>query len=213
MAQYPCPQCSGKMFIEKMHEGYEVPCPHCGSKLRIPHGAAAEPQAAPAAMSSPPPLSETPADALPGGFSAEVADPARPTDDAAPAGAASDLVVEPEPDAGEIATVPPQTSAPAPRPPPLPEQRYVPPPRQVAKGQYDTLAFVLGLCGFLICPALSAFGWYFGHKARAEARAAGREPDGLATAGWVLGIVGTVLLVGGMALAIVVVLAGVASGM
>ena len=79
-------------------------------------------------------------------------------------------------------------------PEPRAARRYAPPPRQAGQGQYDTLAFVLGLAGFLIgCFPVCAFGWYFGHKARAEAQRAGREPDGLATAGWVLGIIGTVL--------------------
>ena len=45
MAKYPCPQCGGKMFIEAVHEGYEVPCPHCSTKFRVPKGAAAEAEA------------------------------------------------------------------------------------------------------------------------------------------------------------------------
>lgn len=65
-----------------------------------------------------------------------------------------------------------------------------------------TTAMVLGIVGLgmgLVCglAVLSPFAWYLGAKARREAR---RHPelyraDGQATAGFVLGIIGTVILV------------------
>jgi len=58
----------------------------------------------------------------------------------------------------------------------------------------DTMALVLGIIGLVLCNILSPVAWYLGHKARQEARRAGRQPSGNATAGWILGIVGTVLL-------------------
>jgi DNA-directed RNA polymerase subunit RPC12/RpoP len=57
-----------------------------------------------------------------------------------------------------------------------------------------TGAFVVGLIGITVCSLLGPVAWYMGHDVRQKAVRAGREPPGLATAGWILGIVTTILL-------------------
>lgn len=37
--RYPCPSCGKEMFLEKVHEGFEVPCPACGHRFLVPAGA------------------------------------------------------------------------------------------------------------------------------------------------------------------------------
>jgi hypothetical protein len=58
-----------------------------------------------------------------------------------------------------------------------------------------TTIFVLGLISVIMCNVLGPVALYLGNKYRQECAAAGVNPEGLGTAGWVLGIVGTVILI------------------
>jgi hypothetical protein len=55
-----------------------------------------------------------------------------------------------------------------------------------------TVVFVLGLVGLLACQLLGPVALILGNKYRRECALAGEAPQGLGTAGWVLGIIGTV---------------------
>lgn len=57
-----------------------------------------------------------------------------------------------------------------------------------------TVIFVLGLLGLLACQIMGPVAWLMGNAYVSECRALGIQPDGLATAGRVLGIVSTVLM-------------------
>ena len=57
-----------------------------------------------------------------------------------------------------------------------------------------TVVFVIGLLSVVMCQILGPVALLMGNKYRAACAEVGVEPDGLGTAGWVLGIVGTVLL-------------------
>ena len=83
-----------------------------------------------------------------------------------------------------------------PQPPrPLPPGGYPPRPWYPEASQ-ATLAFVLGILGILVVQVLAPFAWWIGNRERRAIAEGRRSPEGhgLATAGWVLGIVGTVLL-------------------
>jgi hypothetical protein len=69
-------------------------------------------------------------------------------------------------------------------------------------------ALVLGILGVVLCPLCGPFAWALGRKAEQEVDASGGTLDGrgLATAGKILGMIGTafiVLLILGVALVIV----------
>jgi len=57
-----------------------------------------------------------------------------------------------------------------------------------------TVIFVLGLLGMMACMLLSPVAWYMGTAYKAECMALDIEPEGLAKAGYILGIVGTAIL-------------------
>jgi hypothetical protein len=93
--------------------------------------------------------------------------------------------------------------------PQQPQQQYPYPPPYPAPYPYPggypmqmaprndseaTTIFVLGLMGFMFCQLLAPIAWIKGSSYRATCRATEQLPNGLATAGWILGIVGTVLL-------------------
>lgn len=95
-------------------------------------------------------------------------------------------------------------------PPPYGPPGYPPPPgpypygpNPYGPGMYPhtprddseaTTIFVLGLLGFMFCQLLAPVAWVKGHAYRKTAIMMGTPVSGLATAGWILGIVGTVLL-------------------
>jgi len=54
--------------------------------------------------------------------------------------------------------------------------------------------FVLGILGIVFCALFAPFAWIKGASYRTTCRILGIPPNGLATAGWVLGIVGTVMM-------------------
>ncbi len=100
-------------------------------------------------------------------------------------------------------------AAPPPPPPPPPHGYGY----QGPASQSSTTALVFGLLGVLLCGIFAPFAWSIGGKARREAQAKGMEPDGTATAGYILGIIGTILLIFSIIgiLIWVVLVAGVAS--
>jgi hypothetical protein len=74
-----------------------------------------------------------------------------------------------------------------------------PPPAQSASSQAIT-AFVLGLLGLVCCPLLGPIAWFLG-KQETAAIAQGRSPasgEGIAKAGFILGILGSIYLAGVM---------------
>lgn len=76
-----------------------------------------------------------------------------------------------------------------------------------------TVVFVLGLLGLLACQICGPIAWVMGNRYLAECRELGIQPDGMGSAGRVLGIVSTVFLILGLVflvlyIALVVVLVG-----
>ena len=73
-------------------------------------------------------------------------------------------------------------------------------------------ALVLGILGILVCPLLGPFAWLYGRRGEQAVDASGGllAGRGLATAGKVLGIVGTLLIV--LLLVALLVLVGTGSG-
>jgi len=77
-----------------------------------------------------------------------------------------------------------------------------PPPPPAAQGSSSqaTMALVLGIVGIVCCGLAAPVAWWMGQKELA-AIDAGTNPEsgrGLATAGKILGIIGTILLVLGL---------------
>jgi len=71
-------------------------------------------------------------------------------------------------------------------------------------------ALVLGILGVAVLPLLGPFAWVMGNQ-ELKAIDAGRRPPegrGVAKAGWILGIIGTVLLALGLIFVILLVVAG-----
>lgn len=60
-----------------------------------------------------------------------------------------------------------------------------------------TVSLVLGILGIILCPICAPIAWAIGHSAEAEIDASGGRLGGrgLATAGKITGIIGTVLLI------------------
>ena len=58
--------------------------------------------------------------------------------------------------------------------------------------------FVLGLVGLLICAPLGIAAWVMGNSYMAKCRAMSAQPEGLAVAGRILGIIATCLLILGI---------------
>jgi hypothetical protein len=71
-------------------------------------------------------------------------------------------------------------------------------------------ALVLGILGLTICSICAPFAWWQGQKARAAVDQPGGTLDGrgMATAGWITGIIGTVILI----IVIVVLVVALAAG-
>lgn len=59
-----------------------------------------------------------------------------------------------------------------------------------------TTALVLGIVGLVVCQLASPFAWWFGKKTMNEIEAAGGQLGGYgeAKAGWILGIIGSVII-------------------
>jgi hypothetical protein len=80
------------------------------------------------------------------------------------------------------------------------------------KPEGATTVFVLGLLGLLLCGILGIFAWTQGNDYLARCRAAGVEPEGLAVAGRILGIIATVIILVQLALAVLVICGGLGIG-
>ena len=70
-------------------------------------------------------------------------------------------------------------------------------PRSPQNAPGAVAALVLGILGILVCPLLGPFAWVYGRKGERAVDASGGVLGGrgLATAGKILGIVGTLLIV------------------
>ncbi len=69
--------------------------------------------------------------------------------------------------------------------------------------------FVLGLLGLLMCQVLGVIAWIQGNEYKQRCRELGVRPDSLTEAGWVLGIIATLILVGALLLTMLAVIVGV----
>jgi hypothetical protein len=91
---------------------------------------------------------------------------------------------------------PQQQQWPAQQYPPNPYP-YYPPPVAYAPPQNDSDAnniFLLGILGITVCGICAPIAWAKGSTYRTTCRIMGTMPNGMATAGWIMGIVGTVLM-------------------
>jgi hypothetical protein len=89
---------------------------------------------------------------------------------------------------------PPEHAAPMPRPHPHVLQNFAgphmrPPPPSA------TMPFLLGLLGIVACQILAPFAWISGNNYEAQCRSMGYQPEGLGTAGKIMGIIGTILMI------------------
>lgn len=107
---------------------------------------------------------------------------------------------------GHVVDVPGPDLAPPPPPPPA---GYPGPPPVYADTGRATTAFVLGLLGIVLCSLCAPFAWSIGASERRRRMEVGLPPDGMATAGYVMGIIGTILLILGAVVMLVVALLAV----
>ena len=77
--------------------------------------------------------------------------------------------------------------------------------------QNATTIFVLGLLGILVCGPLGIFAWVQGNDYMNACRRLGVEPDGLAVAGRILGMIATILMILGVCMFLLVMCAGIGS--
>jgi hypothetical protein len=72
-----------------------------------------------------------------------------------------------------------------------------PPGSEAKASSRATTSLILGILGFVCCQLCAPFAWYMGQQ-ELKAIKAGQSPvagQGFATAGWILGIIGSILLV------------------
>lgn len=115
------------------------------------------------------------------------------------------------PPAGDPLGAPPsgEPAAPAPsRGPAPPADLFAPPARANAEGAIPSL--VLGILSVVFCPLCAPFAWYFGRRAERLVDASGGMLSGRgeATAGKILGIVMTILMILGILLLIALIVGG-----
>ncbi len=84
------------------------------------------------------------------------------------------------------------------------------PPQQ--KPQGAATIFVLGLLGLLVCGFLGIFAWIQGNDYMKRCQAMGVEPDGLAVAGRIMGMIATVLIIVGLVIFLGAMMLGVLAG-
>lgn len=73
-----------------------------------------------------------------------------------------------------------------------------------------TLIFIFGLSSIVICAPLGIVAWVMGSAYMKQAREMGVKPEGLAVAGKILGIIGTVFLAIGLLIGILAIIAAIA---
>ena len=76
------------------------------------------------------------------------------------------------------------------------------------KPEGAVIVFVMGLLGLLLCPILAPVAWIMGNSYMAKCQAMAVEPEGLAVAGRILGIIGTCLLILAIVIWVVIICAG-----
>ena len=80
------------------------------------------------------------------------------------------------------------------------------------KPEGATTVFVLGLLGVLLCAPLGIAAWVMGNSYVAKCRAVGVEPDGLAVAGRIMGMIVAGLMILGVIVGILMLCAGIFLG-
>ena len=80
------------------------------------------------------------------------------------------------------------------------------------KPEGATTVFVLGLLGIILCAPLGVAAWVMGNSYVAKCRALGVEPDGLAVAGRIMGMIVTGLMILGFILGLLLLCAGIFLG-
>ena len=101
-----------------------------------------------------------------------------------------------------VQPTPPPPALPPPAPPPA--AQYGPPaPQELPEHPNAVAIFVLGLLSLLTCAPLGFVAWIMGSSARAQVRAGYCRDTGLLTAGYVMGVVASLLML--IPLAIIVV--------
>jgi len=78
------------------------------------------------------------------------------------------------------------------------------------KPEGATTIFVLGLLGLLLCQILGIIAWVQGNTYLESCRRLGVQPDGMAVAGRILGIIATIILILSVTVGVLV---GVAGGL
>jgi hypothetical protein len=78
--------------------------------------------------------------------------------------------------------------------PPVPYAQPIPLPPQRTDDASAVTIFVLGILGLVFCALLAPLAWYKGANYRKTCRILEIPPNGFATAGYALGIVGTMML-------------------
>ncbi|MDY0171083.1 MAG: hypothetical protein RBS80_31375 [Thermoguttaceae bacterium] len=84
------------------------------------------------------------------------------------------------------------------------------PPQHKPEGA--TTIFVLGLLGLLVCAILGIFAWIQGNDYMKRCQAMGVEPDGLAVAGRIMGMIATVFIIIGLVTVVGMMMLGVIAG-
>jgi len=72
------------------------------------------------------------------------------------------------------------------------------------KPEGGVAVFVLGLLGLLVCQILGIIAWVLGNSYIAKCRQMGTEPEPLAVAGRILGIISTILMILGVIFSMVI---------
>ena len=75
-----------------------------------------------------------------------------------------------------------------------------------------TTALVLGICGLVLCQVVGIPAYVIGRRAEREIRASNGAltGEGLAKAGWIMGLIAIVLMVGGILLLLLLLVGGLA---
>jgi len=76
------------------------------------------------------------------------------------------------------------------------------------KPEGATTIFVLGLLGLLLCQILGIIAWVQGNTYLESCRRLGVQPDGMAVAGRILGIIATIILILSVTVGVLVGIAG-----
>lgn len=88
-------------------------------------------------------------------------------------------------------TIPPPSYTPTPSRP----LSQTPPPATGAPASSNaTIILLLGIGGLVLCPILGPVAWILGNSERAKVNRGEVQPNGMITAGWVMGIIATAFM-------------------